>query len=224
MTTPLNFQQQLGAELAARAADLPAAGTTVRGRPRHTRRLVATGFGLAAAVTAVVLMPHTGATGVAPAPQAGTGASPTAGAPTAGAPTGGGGSTAVRLSTASYTVTPNEDGTVSFQLIGADWSGLQGALRSVGVPALVMTPSASCHTPVATDSSRLEAVMSLDPNNGRIAILHPAAIPPGESLLLLNVAPKGAVHPSTVGSLEISLTAEAPSCFPLSQTNGVGVG
>lgn len=94
----------------------------------------------------------------------------------------------------------------------------------MGVPALVMTPSASCHTPVATDSSQLEPAMSLDPKNGRIAILHPAAIPHGESLLLLSVAPKGELHPSTVGSLEISLTKQTPSCFPLSQTNGVGEG
>jgi len=214
VTTPLHFQQQLGAELAARAANLPAAGITVRVRPRHTRRLVATGFGLAAAATAVVLMPHTGATSEAPAPQAG---------PTASQAVGGG-SVAVQLSTASYTVTPNKDGTVSFQLIGAEWSGLQSALRSVGVPALVMTPSASCHTPVATDSSQLESVMSLDPKNGRIAVLHPAAIPPGESLLLLNKAPKGALHPSTVGSLEIALTKQTPSCFPLSQTNVIGEG
>jgi hypothetical protein len=214
VTTPLHFQQQLGAELAARAADLPAAGAAVRVRPRHTRRLVATGFGLAAAVTAVVLVPHTGATGVAAGPRVGPAASPAV----------GGGSAAVQLSTASYTVTPHQDGTVSFQLIGAEWSGLQNALRSVGVPALVMTPSASCHTPVATDSSRLEAVMSLDPDNGRIAILHPAAIPPGESLLLLNRTPKGELHPSTVGSLEISLTKQTPSCFPLSQTDAIGEG
>ncbi|MFJ8387768.1 hypothetical protein ACIQ9Q_25240 [Streptomyces sp. NPDC094438] len=214
MTTPLHFQRQLGAELAARAANLPAAGTTVRVRPRHTRRLVATGFGLAAAATVVVLMPHTGATSKAPAPQVGPADSQSV----------GGGSDAVQLSTASYEVTPNKDGTVSFQLIGAEWSGLQSALRSVGVPALVMTPSASCHTPVATDSSRLESVMSLDPKNGRIAILHPAAIPHGESLLLLNKAPEGAIHPSTVGDLEISLTKQTPSCFPLSQTNIVGEG
>ncbi|MFI9325216.1 hypothetical protein ACIGXI_36330 [Kitasatospora aureofaciens] len=214
MTTPLHFQQRLGAELAARAENLPAADTTVRVRPRHTRRLVATGLGLAAAVTAVVLIPRTDTTPAAPVPQAGPTASRTAG----GAPT------EVQLSTASYTVTPNKDGTVSFQLMGAEWSGLQNALRSVGVPALVMTPSASCHTPVATDSSRLDAVMSLDPANGRIAILHPAAIPPGESLLLLNTAPKGGLHPSTVGSLDISLTKETPGCFPLSQTNVVGVG
>ena len=215
MTTPLHFRQQLGAELAARAADLPAADTTVQVRPRHTRRLAATGLGLAAAVTAVVLVPHTGTTGPAAAPPAGPAASPAA----------GGGSAAVQLTTASFSVTPNGDGTVSFQLIGADWSGLQSALRSVGVPALVMTPSASCHTPVATDSSsRLESVMSLDPANGRIAILRPAAIPHGESLLLLNTAPKGALHPTTVGNLEISLTKETPSCFPLSQTNDIGEG
>ncbi|MEU9045620.1 MULTISPECIES: hypothetical protein [unclassified Kitasatospora] len=214
MTTPLHFRQQLGAELATRAAELPATGATARIRPRHTRRLVATGLGLAAAVTAVVLVPHSGSTGGTAAPQAGPATSRT----------DGGGSTAVQLTTASYSVTPNKDGTVSFQLIGADWSGLQGALRSVGVPALVMTPSDSCHTPVATDGSRLESVMSLDPANGRIAVLHPAAIPPGESLLLLDKDPKGAVHPSTVGNLEISLTRQTPACFPLSQTNEVGVG
>ncbi|MBD0691115.1 hypothetical protein [Streptomyces sp. CBMA123] len=219
MTTPLHFRQQLGAELAARATDLPATATPVPVRPRHTRRLVVTGLGLAAAVTAVVLAPHTDGSPTAPAPQAGPVASgPAASRPAAGDPT------SVQLSTASYTVTPHQDGTVSVQLMGAEWSGLQGALRSVGVPALVMRPSASCHTPVATDSSRLDAVMSLDPHNGRIAILHPAAVPPGESLLLLDTAPQGAARPATVGSLDISLTKETPSCFPLSQTNVVGVG
>ncbi|MFD5467518.1 hypothetical protein ACFWIQ_32570 [Kitasatospora sp. NPDC127059] len=220
MNTPLHFRQQLGAELTARAANLPTAGTRAPARPRHTRRLVATGFGLAAAVTAVVLLPHDGtgpatpATPAAPAPQTGP----------ATAPSTGGSPAAVQLTTASYTVTPNKDGTVSVQLMGAEWSGLQGALRSVGVPALVMTPSASCHTPVTTDSSRLDAVMSLDPKNGRIAILHPGAIPPGESLLVLNTAPQGSLHPGTVGSMDITLTKETPGCFPLSQTNVVGVG
>ncbi|MEU4582122.1 hypothetical protein AB0F92_08530 [Kitasatospora aureofaciens] len=214
MTTPAHFRQQLADELTARAADLPAAAAPVRVRPRHTRRLVVTGFGLAAAVTAVVLVPHTGATPATPAaPAAPSG--PSAPVPSA---------TAVRLSTASYTVTPNKDGTVSFQLTGAEWSGLQEALRSVGVPALVMKPSASCRTSVATNSNGLEEVMSLDPANGRIAVLHPAAIPPGESLLLLNTVPEGSLHPATVGSLDISLTKETPSCFPLSQTNVVGVG
>ncbi|MEU8923139.1 hypothetical protein AB0D10_19695 [Kitasatospora sp. NPDC048545] len=213
MNTPLHFQQQLGAELAARAADLPAAGAPVRVRPRHTRKLVTTGLGLAAAVTAVVLVPHGGATGGAPASQPGVTASQAA----------DGGSTAVRLTTASYTVAPNTDGTVSFQLIGADWSGLQEALRSVGVPALVMTASADCHTRVTTDGSRLESVTSMDPKNGRITILHPAAIPPGEKLLLVNTAPEGALHPGTVGNVDISLTKETPGCFPLSQS-GIGVG
>lgn len=179
MTTPLNFQQQLGAELTARAADLPATATAGTGpvRPRHLRKVVATGLGLAAAATAVVLMPHTGTDS---GPQAG----PTVAQPVGGSPA------SVQLTTASYSVTPNQDGTVSFRLIGAEWTGLQDALRSVGVPALVMTPSASCHTPVTTDGSRLESVMSLDPQNGRIAILHPGAIPPGESLLLLNRTPR----------------------------------
>ncbi|MFI8461774.1 hypothetical protein [Kitasatospora sp. NPDC085464] len=217
MNTPLHFQQKLGAELAARAASLPAAGAPVRLRPRHTRKLVATGFGLAAAVTAVVLVPHGGAdggaTGAATASQPGVTASPAA----------GGGSTAVRLTTASYTVAPNTDGTVSFQLIGADWSGLQEALRSVGVPALVMKASADCHTRVTTDGSHLESVTSMDPKNGRITILHPAAIPPGEKLLLVDTAPEGAPHPGTVGNVDISLTKETPGCFPLSQS-GIGVG
>ena len=218
MTTPLHFQQQLGAELAARAANLPAGGSTVPVRPRHSRRLLVTGFGLAAAVTAVVLTPHIGATSAAPKPQTGP-------AVTSAAPQGaGGGSTAVQLSTASYTVTPNADGTVSFQLIGADWSGLQSALRSLGVPTLVMTPSATCHTPVASDTNGLESIMSLDPKNGRIAILHPAAIPHGTSLLLLNDTPKDSSNPGTVGDLEIALTKQTPSCYPLSETNIIGGG
>ena len=213
MTTPLHFQQQLGAELAARAANLPAGGSTVPVRPRHSRRLLVTGFGLAAAVTAVVLTPHIGATSAAPKPQNGPVVTQ-----------GGGGSTAVQLSTASYTVTPNADGTVSFQLIGADWSGLQTALRSLNVPALVMTPSASCHTPVASDTNGLESIMSLDPKNGRIAILHPAAIPHGTYLLLLNDTPKGSSNPGSVGTLEIALTKQTPSCYPLSETNIIGGG
>ncbi|MER7846368.1 hypothetical protein ABTZ03_20710 [Kitasatospora sp. NPDC096077] len=224
MSTPLNFQQQLGAELTARAADLataerPTPGTPVPFRPRPTRRLLTTGLGLAATVTAAVtvavLVPQADTSPSAQAPQA---------VPTATRSAAGDAPTPVRLSTASYTVTPNQDGTVSVQLTGAEWSGLQEALRSVGVPALVMKPSASCHTPVTTDSSRLDAVMSLDPRNGRIAILHPAAVPPGERLLVLNTAPEGALHPGTVSALDISLTKETPTCFPLSQTNVVGVG
>ncbi|AUG80160.1 hypothetical protein CFP65_5458 [Kitasatospora sp. MMS16-BH015] len=202
MTTPVNFRNRLGAELTSRAAQLPPSGSTVQARPRHTRRLVATGFGLAAAITAVALaQPH----GAAPSVQA---------APSAKA----------QLSTVSYQVTPNANGTVSLQLMGADWSGLQEALRSVGVPALVMTPSADCHTKVADSSEGLEKVMELDPKNGRIAILHPSAIPSGEKLLLLNTASKDAPQPATVSSLDLSLTKQTPACYPLSQTNVVGVG
>lgn len=215
MNAPLKFQQRLGDELTARAAALPAAArpAPARTRPRHsrTRRITATAFGLAAATAAVVLIGHTGSS---PAPVH---AAPVT------APAKGGVSAPV-LGNASYTVTLRKDGTVTVQLTGTKLSGLQAKLRQAGLPAVVLTPSDSCRTRVVSaDNDRLEAVMSLDPTNGRIAILHPGAIPHGDTLLVVDETPGNTLHQGTVGSLAYMLTREAPSCFPASQVD-IGYG
>lgn len=211
MTTPTHFQQQLAEELTARAAALPpmAAAPT---RPRHTRRIAVTALGLAAAATAAIVIPQQSHTA---APQAGAGQS------VAHQPTG----TAVVLSNASYTVAPQKDGTVSIQVMGAQLSGLQAALRSLGVPAVVLKLSASCPAKVDTDDgAAIDSVQSFDPKNGRVMVIRPSAIPHGESLVLVDVAPKGVLHPSAAGDLNVLLAHGEPNCFPASQATIIGEG
>lgn len=208
MTTPVHFHQQLAEELSARAAALPPTAA-VPVRPRHTRRIAVTALGLAAAATAVVLIPHDNPT-----------ATPQAGQSTAHVPDG----SAPVMSNASYTVTPRKDGTVTIQVTGAEVSGLQAALRSLGVPAVVLKLSDSCPAKVRTDNANLETVSSQDPKNGRLMVIRPSAIPHGDSLVLVQAALKGGQHPKTMGSMEVLLAQGEPNCFPVSQSNVIGEG
>ncbi|MFI9105672.1 hypothetical protein ACIGXA_34725 [Streptomyces fildesensis] len=208
MTSPVHFQQQLAEELTARAAALPPAAA-VPARPRHTRRIAVTALGLAAAATAVVLIPHSAGT---TAPEAGAGPSSTHAQ---------GGSAPV-LSNASYTVAPRKDGTVSLQVSGAEVSGLQTALRSLGVPAVVLRASDSCPDKVRTNPN-LESVESQDPKNGRVMVIRPSAIPHGDFLVLVQSNLKGSLHPDKMGSMEVMLTTGEPACYPASQS-GLGEG
>lgn len=215
--TPVNFERRLGEELTARAAARPVGtpvgtpvGMPVRVRSRRTRRIAVTSLGLAAAVTAVVVGTHAG--GGHDAPEAVPGVS----TPVAGPVT-----PAVR--DAGYTVTVRPDHVVALKIVGTQLSGLQATLRRAGLPAVVMTPAASCvHKVTPVDTGRLTAVMSLDPKDGRVALLDPAAVPHGDSVLVVNESPAGARHAS-VGSLAVLLTRPAPSCFPASQVD-VGEG
>ncbi|MBP5942487.1 hypothetical protein [Streptomyces acidiscabies] len=210
MTAPVHFQQQLAEELTARAAALqPTAAVPLR--PRHTRRIAVTALGLAAAVTAVVLIPR--AADTTATPQAEKGRSVTR-VPDGSAPV---------LSNASYTVAPRKDGTVTVLVTGAEVSGLQAALRSLGVPAVVLRASESCSARVRTDNANLETVSSQDPKNGRLMVIRPSAIPRGDSLVLVQPALKGALHPDKMYSMEVMLAPGEPSCFPASQSS-VGVG
>jgi hypothetical protein len=203
MDTPVNFQQRLGDELTARAAALPAPSATAV-RSRHTRRITVTSFGLAAAVTAVVLGTHAGSSPAAP--QAAPITRPSAG-----------GSPAPAFGDVGYTVTVRPGHIIALKIIGTKLSGLQTALRRAGLPAVVLTPSATCPDKVTpADGSHLGAVMSLDPENGRVALLDPSAIPPGDTLLVVDESPAGTLHKS-VGSLAYMLTKHAPNCFPASQ-------
>ncbi|MEY9870788.1 hypothetical protein ABH931_000242 [Streptacidiphilus sp. MAP12-33] len=203
--TPVNFQQRLRDELTARAAEMTALDRTPV-RPRHARRIAVTSLGLAAAVTAVVLGAQAGGSPVAP--HAAPVTSPSVG-----------GNPAPALGDVGYTVTIRPDKVVALKIIGTRLSGLQAALRRAGLPAVVLTPSAACPSKVVpVDSSHLEKVMSLDPRNGRIALLDPSAIPHGDTLLIVDESPADALHKS-VGSLATMLTRQAPSCFPTSQVD-----
>jgi hypothetical protein len=210
MTTPVHFQQRLAEELTARAATLPPTAA-VPLRPRHTRRIAVTALGLAAAATAVVLIPHPAAHPAAPqAPQAGAGRS-TAPVPSSSAPV---------LANAAYTVRSNQDGTVTVEVMNVHGlSGLQAALQKLGIPAVAMAQSASCHEPTPYGLPGLESVMSDDPSNGRLSVIRPSAIPKGETLLFAAAkAPNGGI-----GSLQGMLVRHVPGCYPLDDSVG-GVG
>ncbi|SEL36469.1 hypothetical protein [Streptacidiphilus jiangxiensis] len=205
MDTPVNFRQRLGDELAARAAARPVLSPTPV-RPRHTGRIAVTSLGLAAAVTAVVLGTHTG---TAPATPHAAPASPSA----------GNSNSAPALGDVGYTVTVRPGHVVALEITGTKLSGLQAALRRAGLPAVVLSPSATCPAKVTpVDTSHLGQVMSLDPKNGRVALLDPGAVPHGDTLLVVDEAPPGALHRS-VGSLAVMLTNPAPACFPSSQVD-----
>ncbi|MEY9843042.1 hypothetical protein [Streptacidiphilus sp. MAP5-3] len=203
--TPVNFQQRLGDELTARAAARPVLSLTPV-RQRHTRRIAVTSLGLAAAVTAAVLGTH--AVGSPATPQA------------APAPSSAGNSNSTPVfSDVGYTVTVRPGHIVALEIIGTKLAGLQAALHRTGLPAVVLSPSATCPTKVTpVDSSHLGQVMSLDPKNGRVALLDPGAVPHGDTLLVVDEAPPGALHKS-VGSLAVMLTNPAPTCFPSSQVD-----
>jgi hypothetical protein len=206
VNAPTNFQQRLGAELTARAEAMPAS-TQVRVRPRQSRRIAVTAFGLAAAVTAVVL-----------GTQAGSSHTPVQAGPTTSSTTGDNGGSGIE--NASYTVTVREGGTVALLLTGTKLSGLQTALRRAGLPAVVLTPSASCASRVVgVDGHHLDAVMSRDPKNGRIVLLNPHAVPHGDTVVIVDESLHDGAGNGTVGSMDYILTRNVPSCFPTSQVD-----
>ncbi len=203
LDTPVNFRQRLEDELTARAAARPVL-VPLPVRRRHTGRIAVTSLGLAAAVAAVLLGTQTGS-GPATRQEA--------------VPPAGGGA----LGEVGYTVTVRPDHLVAVEIIGTELAGLQDALRRAGLPAVVLSPSASCSAEVTpVDTGHLGRAMSLDPENGRVALLDPGAVPAGDTLLVVDEAPPGALHKS-VGSLAVMLTDPAPTCFPAAQVD-VGAG
>ncbi|MFE2351521.1 hypothetical protein ACFVT9_22390 [Kitasatospora cineracea] len=203
--TPVNFRQRLEDELTARAAAARPVLVPLPVRRRRTGRIAVTSLGLAAAVAAVLLGaqagsgPATRQEAVPPAVEGGA------------------------LDEVGYTVTVRPDRLVAVEIIGTELSGLQDALRRAGLPAVVLSPSASCSAKVTpVDTGHLGRAMSLDPENGRVALLDPGAVPAGDTLLVVDEAPPGALRKS-VGSLAVMLTNPAPACFPAAQV-GVGQG
>ncbi|WP_328334081.1 hypothetical protein [Streptomyces sp. NBC_00455] len=206
MNTPAHFKQQLATELAARAASLPAPVQPAVDRG-HARRLgvLAVGATAVALATAAVLVPRAADSH---APQS------TADAPHA-TPSRSPGTT-LDIVNADYAVKSASHGWVSVQLFTSRGvPGLQADLRKAGVPAAVMTPSASCHATIDTDHSRRGNVVKAmpptrshrAPDGGISQMINPGAIPQGEHLLFI-----ARFAPGQVQALSVQLVHTIPAC------------
>jgi hypothetical protein len=209
---PLHFKQQLADELHARATTLTEL-TGHHARARAPRRWQPLTLGAVAAALAVAVAVPLAATTHNARPAADPSAAPTA--PT----THRTGSDSLDIVTADYVVKSIPDGTIAVEVMNSKGiPGLQAALRQAGIPAAVMGFSASCHTTVLTDDSNAawEALPQPSPTsglNGHFALIKPSAVPKGEHLLFeATVAPNG-----QVGTLQISVVRQVPSCVPQSQ-------
>ncbi|MFF3173947.1 hypothetical protein ACFVQ0_15100 [Streptomyces sp. NPDC057900] len=215
MNAPLHFKEELARELADHAATLPAAtGRRVPVRHHAPLRRVAFTAGLAAVGAAVVVAlpllsgPHD-ATQATPAPPA----SATKGSPT---PRTGEGAR-LDITNADYAVKSGPGGTVSVQLFRRKGApGLQATLRKAGVPAAVMTPSASCHATFHSDHANLKALDKVLPNDkvkrnsrGIYHVINPAAIPEGDHLVFI-VTSSG----PDLQMVEATLSRQLPTCLP----------
>ncbi|MCX5384507.1 hypothetical protein [Streptomyces sp. NBC_00083] len=213
MNAPVHFKQQLAQELTVRANALaPQSGLRVRGRvPR--RRLTLSLGAVAAAVAVAVAVPLLG--GVQGEQAEGTSAAPSLQTKAGN----------LDIVTADYAVKSVPDGTVAVKVMSRRGiPGLQDALRQAGIPASVMTFSASCHTKVLYDGG--VDSMKVFPQgtagsgiDGHYSLIKPNAVPAGDHLLF--VPTTGAQ--GQIGTLQMSVVRQVPSCVPESD-NGIGAG
>uniref|UniRef100_A0AAU2VS09 Uncharacterized protein n=1 Tax=Streptomyces sp. NBC_00008 TaxID=2903610 RepID=A0AAU2VS09_9ACTN len=225
MNAPLHFKEELARELADHAATLPS--PAVRRAPvRHHSplRRVAFTAGLAAVGAAVVAAlpllsgPHD-TTQAAPASQAPATANQKSGSGTASPTPHTGEGARLDITNADYAVKSGPGGTVSVQLFRRKGApGLQATLRKAGVPAAVMTPSASCHATFHSDHANLKALDKVLPNDevkrnsrGIYHVIHPAAIPEGDHLVFI-VTSSG----PDLQMVEATLSRQVPTCLPAS--------
>jgi hypothetical protein len=215
VNTPVHFRQQLADELTARATSLSApAGHSVLVRLRRPVRRMPLALGAAAAAVAAVAVavPLTSGSHSAPRAAASTGPAPSSAAPTAH----GTASAGLDVVNADYAVKSAPGGTVSVQLFtprGA--AGLQADLRRAGIPAAVLTPSASCHATIREDRSGRSNVVKVMPptgtrrgSDGAIShLIDPSAIPEGDHLLFI-----AHFAPGQAQGLGVALVREIPSC------------
>ncbi|NED91125.1 hypothetical protein G3I76_64960 [Streptomyces sp. SID11233] len=220
MNAPLHFKEELARELAGHAATLPAAGRRAPVRLHSPLRRVAFTAGLAAVGAAVVAAlpllsgPHD-ATQAAPAPQASATQQSGSGIASPTPHTGGG--ARLDIANADYAVKSGPGGTVSVQLFHRKGApGLQATLRKAGVPAAVMTPSASCHATFHSDHPNLKALDKVLPNDevkrnsrGIYHVINPAAIPEGDHLVFI-VTSSG----PDLQMVEATLSRQVPTCLP----------
>ncbi|WP_405688188.1 hypothetical protein OG204_34650 [Streptomyces sp. NBC_01387] len=218
MNAPTHFKQQLADELNARATSLSApAGHRALLRLRTPRRRVALTVGVAAATAAAaVALPHVSgshsAERAASAPH--STASPDLGASAAPTPQDTLRTDGLNIVNADYAVQSKPGGVVSvhlFNLRGAP--GLQAALDKAGVPAKVMTPSASCPATGHAANSPHGSLLKVAPLSGfhrnGARDIKPRAIVPGDHLLFIPDSKSG---PVTL--LAITLVRQLPSCIP----------
>ncbi|MFG2114803.1 hypothetical protein ACGFRB_19550 [Streptomyces sp. NPDC048718] len=231
MNAPLHFKQRLANELGARAATLAAeaaeaaeTGPVVplfpgghRAPARSPRRRPVLVLGVVAAAiaaTVTVSVSVTGSVGRAD-PQGPQGTHSV-----------GSGSGNIDIATADYVVKSLPDGMVAVEVMNPRGiPGLQSALREAGIPAAVMTYSASCRTKVrydaGFDSSKVfpetrETGTGID---GHYSLIRPSAVPEGDHLLFVaTTGPHG-----QVGSLSMSVVREVPTCVPETDS-GIGAG
>ncbi|MFJ4913066.1 hypothetical protein [Streptomyces sp. NPDC088726] len=222
MNAPLHFKEELARELAGHAATLPAP----TGRPAPVRapsplRRVAFTAGLAAVAAGVVAAlpllsgPHD-TTQAAPAPQA-TATTQGSGSATASPTPHTGAVARLDIANADYAVKSGPGGTVSVQLFRRKGApGLQSTLRKAGVPAAVMTPSASCHATFHSDHANLKALDKILPQDevkrnsrGIYHVIDPAAIPEGDHLVFV-VTSSG----PDLQMVEVTLSRQVPPCLP----------
>ena len=221
MNTPVHFKQQLVDELNAHATLLPdPAGHRVPVRLRAPRRRTAFAMGAVAAAAAVVVAVPL-ASGAHRTPQAAPAqhstavAGPAAAGPGAPGPQSVPGAGGLNIVNADYAVQSKPGGLVAVQLFSPKGvPGLRAALRRAGIPAVVMTPSASCHATIQYDDRRHSGGPEVLPPglrsgpDGLYQLIRPSAIPAGD--ILLFTASFGG--PSQ--ELGVTLVRQVPSCVP----------
>ncbi|WP_037913138.1 hypothetical protein [Actinacidiphila yeochonensis] len=220
MNAPEHFRQQLADELNARATAMSAtAGHRAVVRLRTPRRPVAYALGAAAAAAAVaVALPLASGSHstrqAAPEARGITDVAPG----TSSAPQGSSGSLGAGLDivNADFTVRSEPGGAVAVELFDPKGvSGLQAALDEAGIPAKVLTPTASCHATVEHDPSGQSTLAKVMPpaeshrgsDGGIQHVIHPSAIPSGDHLLFV-----ARFAPDQVSTVSASLVRQVPGC------------
>ncbi|TJZ99850.1 RNA polymerase sigma factor [Actinacidiphila oryziradicis] len=221
VNAPLHFKQQLADELNAHATSLSApAGHRALLRLRAPRRRMTLTIGAVAtaAAVAVALPLASGSHSTQQAAQAphgtvntgpGTSATPT--------PTSGSLSTGLNIVNADYAVQSKPGGMVAIQLFNPKGvPGLQAALDKAGIPAAVLTPTASCHATIHNDgSARGDLKKVMPPSDTRrepdgiYHLINPSAIPAGDYLLFV-----ARFEPGQVQGLGFTLVRQVPACVP----------
>jgi hypothetical protein len=179
---------------------------TTAGRPRHTRRWLATGLtaAVAGAATAAVVLASGGTPAPAPAKHYGT------------------------IVTAAWTVKQDPDGTVTVDIRQfADPARLQRVLRDDGINAFVrQIPlvykkvgkttyiSASCAYPWTAPNDEPQSVVRavITSDLGQGWIIHPAAMPTGSALFLTGSSERGGG--AVAGYPQVLTNDTLPSCQP----------
>lgn len=205
MNTPRHFKQQLADELNARAAILSAPAPAgpralLRLAPRRPMRL-AMGVIAAAATVAVAWPLASGASGSHGSQQAAPKSQGTGGA-------------GLDIVNADYAVKSQQGGKILIDLFSPrGLPGLQAVLRKAGIPAAVLTPSASCPTHIHgnRDNGKLREVMPSShklPDGSVVSVIDPSAIPKGDTMLFIAILDRGRMQ-----GLGIALVRHVPSCI-----------